>query len=112
MFSSIAVMPIVRCDENAIRSGYVEVIMGFIQLRNLANHEIREDVEEYVSNFVIEAPRKAGGRRKMTDEEREERDRIRSEAKAKKRAETAAKRAKVKAERDADKALWMTPVSG
>ena len=103
-------MPIVRVDEHAVRSMYSQVIKGFVKRHGVGGDDIDEAVDAYVSELSIEMPvRKSGGRRKMTDEEREERDRVRAEAKEKKSIDNAAKRAAAKEARDADKALWMTP---
>jgi colicin import membrane protein len=103
-------MPIVRCDASVIREGYVSVIMGYIESTGNVSKDEKANVEAYVSNLEIDTSvRRAGGRRKMTDEEREERDRLRTEAKAKKQEELREKRAAAKEARDADKKLWMTP---
>ena len=83
--STMMLMPIVRCDASVIREGYVSVIMGYIESTGNVSKDEKANVEAYVSNLEIDTSvRRAGGRRKMTDEEREERDRLRAEAKAKK----------------------------
>ena len=108
--STMMLMPIVRCDASVIREGYVSVIMGYIESTGNVSKGEKANVEAYVSNLDIDTSvRRTGGRRKMTDEEREERDRLRAEAKAKKQEELREKRAAAKEARDADKKLWMTP---
>lgn len=122
--SSLTIMPVVRIDEAAIRESYVDVIIGYLASTGVFQKDARQDVVEFVSGLMIEAPaRKAGGRRKKSPEEIEEAERVKREKKeardaeraakkeAKAEAKLAAKAAKAaeKAAKAAEKGEWFTP---
>ena len=124
--SSITLMPMYRIDEDAIRSGYVDVITGY--LKSVSSDVDMKSVADFVATMDIAGPvSKPSAKRKRSPEEIEEAERVKREKKevrdaerlAKKEAKAAekaaakeakaAEKAAAKAAKEAAKGEWKAP---
>lgn len=119
-------MPMYRIDEDAIRSGYVDVITGYLKSVNATDVDMKS-VADFVATMDIAGPvSKPSAKRKRSPEEIEEAERVKHEKKeardverlAKKEAKAvekaaakevkAAEKAAAKAAKEAARGEWLT----
>ena len=122
----MTLMPMYRIDEDAIRSGYVDVITGYLNSVNATDVDMKS-VADFVATMDIAGPvSKPSAKRKRSPEEIEEAERVKHEKKeardverlAKKEAKAAekaaakeakaAEKAAAKAAKEAARGEWLT----